>query len=138
MISASSLRALADATACLPGLTETELGRVVAFIGALRRERTSTTPIVRDAVDAAVPCLEALSSVMDRLSDLDEAFGTVDRLASLGPDQALTVSESNRAEMRALVNRLAGLLDVLVGIDGTELQALTLLLRAHRDGEPPT
>ena len=135
---AVKLGALADATAELPNLTEGELRRVAVFARALRRERTSVGPAVSDAVTCAAPCLEALSAVMDRLSDLDALLGVADGIASLGEDRPILFSPESRAHLRELVGRLAGLLDVLIGVDGTELQALALLFRASADGTPPT
>lgn len=138
MISAVTLRALADATACLPGLTVGELRRVVAFVGALRQERIGGSPVVRDAVDATVPCLEALSTVIDHLNDLDAALGAADWIARLDPSEAPATSAAQRTYLAGVTERLAGVLDALIGVDGVELRAVTLLLRAQRDHDPST
>ena len=135
---ASTLAALADATAALPGLTCGELRRVRVFAEGLRRERLGVGPATSDAVASAAPYLDAIAAMLAFVPHLDALLGVADRAADLRDDEGLSLSAESRANRRAVVDQTAHLLSALISLDADEARALALLFRATADGTPPS
>jgi hypothetical protein len=131
---AVTLAALADTTATLPGLTCGELARVRAFVTSLRRERTGNGPAASDWSAEALPAVEVAHAVASEMDGLFWASGFLYWARQLAGN-AETLEKMKEAETAV---------DAVIatarhhGVRVHDLQALTLLLRAHRDGEPPT
>ena len=129
------LGALADVSTILPTLTETELRRLLVLAKAMRKERSGHYR-ASTLVEETVGPLTALETVLDHLSDLDGLLGMGDELARLGPDESLSLTAESQQEMRAMVARMAAVLDTLLAVDGPSLSTLLAALRVASD--PPT
>jgi len=129
--SLGKLDALADVTALLPGLTETELRRLLAIARGLRRERGAPDTRATEWAAAAAPCVDLARHCHEQIDALAVVTGLVETLLEDGH-----IADQHREEIQAGAVALDRVLDLSMATDGRALPHLAAALRAA--GDPPT
>ena len=117
----------------LPGLTESELWRLAGLVRATLRQRIEG-PTASDWSAEAIPAVEVAHAVASEMDGLFWASGFLYWARQLAGN-AETLEKMKEAETAV---------DAVIatarhhGVRVHDLQALAMLLTAHRDGEPPT